>query len=195
MGSAKLQPAVLGGIVMGVLSALPIVNLLNVCCCGWVLVGGALAAYLLQQNSPAPITAGDGAVVGLLAGVVGAFVNTLISIPVAMMMGPFQAQIMERMLENARDMPPEARSIIENMGSGGAIGIGIIFSLFVMLFAGCLFGTIGGLLGSLMFRKGTPPPPPPPPAGFAPATFTPPSFTLPPAQPPPPPPPPPGASQ
>ena len=68
MGPAKLQPALLGGIVMGVLSVLPFVNLVNACCCGWVLFGGALAAYLMQQNHPAPITAGDGAIVGLLAG-------------------------------------------------------------------------------------------------------------------------------
>jgi hypothetical protein len=194
MGPAKLQPAVLGGIVMGVLSALPIVNLVNFCCCGWVLFGGALAAYLMQQNHPEPVSAGDGAVVGLMAGVVGAFVNTLISIPLAMMTGPFQAQIMERVLENARDMPPEARAILESMRGGPAIGIGIIFSLFVMLFVGSLFGTIGGLLGSLMFRKSGPPPPPPPPAGFAPATFTPPTFTPPPPAPPPPPLPPPEAS-
>src|SRR5262245_51375033 len=190
MTPAKLQPAVLGGIVMGVLSALPIVNLVNVCCCGWVLFGGALAAYLMQQNHPEPISAGDGAVVGLMAGIVGAFVNTLISIPLAMVAGPFQAQIMERMLENARDMPPEARAILESMRGGTAIGIGIIFSLFLMLFVGSIFGTIGGLLGSLMFRKNAPPPPPPPPAGFTPPTFTPPTFTPPPPAPPPPPPPP-----
>lgn len=189
MGPAKLQPAVLGGIVMGVLSALPIVNLANVCCCGWVLFGGALASYLMQQNHPAPITAGDGAIVGLLAGVVGAVVSTLLSIPVAMMMGPFQAQIIERMLQTASDMPPEARAILESMRGGPAIGIGIIFSFFVMLCAGSFFGLIGGLLGALMFRRNVPPPPPPP-AGFAPPTFTPATFTPPPPPPGSPPPPP-----
>ena len=53
------------------LSALPVINLAN-CCCAWVLFGGALASYLMQQDHPVPITAGDGAIVGLLAGVVGA---------------------------------------------------------------------------------------------------------------------------
>jgi hypothetical protein len=176
MGPAKLQPALLGGIVMGVLSALPVVNLVNVCCCGWVLFGGALAAYLMQQNHPAPITPVDGAIVGLLAGVVGAGVNTLLSIPLAMMMGPFQAQIIERMLETGRDLPPEARTILENMRGGTAIGVGVVFGFFVMLVVGSFFGAIGGLLGSLMFTKPAPPPPPPaPPSPFEPPPPLPPS--------------------
>ena len=113
-----------------------------------------------------------------------------------MMMGPFQAQIIERVLETARDMPPEARSILEGMRGGPAsVGlgiIGIIFSFFVMLVVGSFFGLIGGLLGALMFRKNEPPPPPPPPPmGFEPPTFTPPTFT----PPPPPVPPPPAAPQ
>ena len=54
---------------MGVLSALPLVAAGNLCCCLWVVSGGVVAAYLLQQNQSAPITPGDGALVGLLAGV------------------------------------------------------------------------------------------------------------------------------
>ena len=36
----QLQPALVGGLVMGVLSALPLVNLGNLCCCFWVVSGG-----------------------------------------------------------------------------------------------------------------------------------------------------------
>ena len=73
MPPAKLQPALLGGVTIGVLSALPVINLAN-CCCAWILFGGALSAYLMQQNHPEPIQVGDGAIAGLLAGVMGAFV-------------------------------------------------------------------------------------------------------------------------
>ena len=41
MDSARLQPALLGGIFIGVMSALPIINAGNCCCCLWVLAGGA----------------------------------------------------------------------------------------------------------------------------------------------------------
>jgi hypothetical protein len=42
--TSKLQPALIGGLVTGVLSALPFVNILNACCCLWVVTGGVVAA-------------------------------------------------------------------------------------------------------------------------------------------------------
>ena len=48
----RIQPALWGGLFIGVLSALPLVNAGNCCCCLWVVCGGVLAAYLRQQNSP-----------------------------------------------------------------------------------------------------------------------------------------------
>lgn len=172
----KLQPALLGGVAIGVLSALPVINIVNLCCCAWVVAGGALASHLMQQNHPAPINAGDGAIVGLLAGAIGAMVGTVLSVPIAMMMGPFQLQMMERVMQGAQDMPPEVRSIFEQLqgGMGGAaLGIGFIFSLFFSLFFYSIFGLFGGLLGALIFRKDAPPPAPPA-AGFEPPTFNPP---------------------
>jgi hypothetical protein len=183
MTASKLQPAILGGVAIGVLSSLPVVNLVNVCCCAWVIAGGALAAHLLQQNSTQPISAGDGAVVGLMAGAVGAIVGTLIAIPIAMLMGPLQAGFLEGLLENADDLPPEARNNLEQMRGGmigGAVaGIGFIITLFFSLCIYSVFGLLGGLLGAAISKKNTPPPPPPN-AGFNPPSFTPGSFTPPP---------------
>ncbi len=177
MGPAKLQPALLGGVAIGVLSALPVVNIVNLCCCAWVVAGGALASHLMQQNQPGPINAGDGAIAGLLAGAIGAVVGTVLSVPIAVMMGPFQLQMIERVLQGAQDMPPEVRSILEQMQGGmgaGAMGIGFVFSLFFSLFFYAVFGLFGGLLGALIFRKDAPPPPPPPSPSFEPPTFNPP---------------------
>jgi hypothetical protein len=39
----RTQPALFGGLVMGVLSALPIVSAGNWCCCLWVVSGGLVA--------------------------------------------------------------------------------------------------------------------------------------------------------
>ncbi len=156
--------------MIGVLSALPVINVAN-CCCAWILLGGVLAAYLMQQNHTEPIAVGDGAVVGLLAGIVGAFVWLVISIPISSMMAPFQEQMMQRALRNASGMSPEARVFLESLSGGRAVGLGLVFSFFVMLLISSLFGMAGGLFGALLFRKNTPPPPPPPPVpptGWAP---------------------------
>ena len=162
MTPSKTQPALFGGLAIGVLSALPVINIAN-CCCAWILFGGALAAYLMQQNHPEPVGAGDGAVVGLLAGIVGTFVWVVISVPIGLAMAPFQMQMIQRALQNAGDMPPAAREFLEGLSGGAAaIGLGTIIGFFVMLFLGSFFAMLGGLFGALIFRKNAPPSGPPP---------------------------------
>jgi hypothetical protein len=170
MAPAKAQPALLGGLVIGVLSALPVINLAN-CCCAWILFGGALAAYLMQQNHPEPIQIGDGAIAGLLAGSVGAFVWLIVSIPISAVMAPLQSEMAQRMLRNASDMAPELRSVLESMQGGPAIGLGLLFGFFLMLCVSTLFGMLGGLFGALMFRKSPPPVMPPPIPPIPPSSF------------------------
>jgi len=162
MAPAKLQPALLGGVTIGVLSALPVINLAN-CCCAWILFGGALSAYLMQQNHPEPIQIGDGAIAGLLAGVIGAFVWVIVSVPISAMMAPFQSEMANRVLRDATEMAPELRGIFENLAGAPAIGIGLIFGFFVMLCVSTVFGMLGGLFGALLFKKQQPPPVVPPP--------------------------------
>ncbi len=70
----RFQPALLGGLFVGVMSALPVVGWANTCCCLWVVSGGALTAYLLQQATAGPIQGADAALQGLLAGALGAIV-------------------------------------------------------------------------------------------------------------------------
>jgi hypothetical protein len=161
MAPAKFQPALLGGVTIGVLSALPVINLAN-CCCAWILFGGALSAYLMQQNHPEPIQIGDGAIVGLLAGVFGAFVWLIVSVPISTALAPFQSDMAGRIIRDAGEMAPEMRAIFENMAGAPAIGLSLILGFFVMLCVSTLFGMLGGLFGALMFKKSQPPVMPPP---------------------------------
>ncbi len=161
MAPAKTQPALLGGVAIGVLSALPVISVANVCCCAWIVFGGALAAYLMQANHPEPIQIGDGAVVGLLSGLIGAFVWLIVFIPISSLMAPFESRMAQRAMANAEALPPEVRSLLEGLSGGPSIGIGLFFMFFVMLVVGTVFGMFGGLFGALLFRKSAPVVPPP----------------------------------
>ena len=154
--TSQLQPALIGGLVNGVLSALPIVSALNVCCCLWVVSGGVTGAYLLQEKDPRPIEIGDGAVVGLLAGLIGAVVNLILSIPITLMSAPMMRAMMERFIE-AGNLPPEMR---EMMTSGMGTAFGIVMGFVAALVAGAIFSTLGGILGAMIFRRPNPPAPP-----------------------------------
>ncbi len=147
---------------MGVLSALPIVGAANVCCCLWVVTGGIVAAYLLQQNQSTPITPGDGAAVGLFAGLVGACVAFLLSIPINLMMAPLQQALADRILEMPGTLPPVLREMLENSSQTVGFGLRVAFSFVSLLFyliLGAIFSTIGGVLGALIFKKSQPPAP------------------------------------
>ena len=167
MTPSKIQPALIGGVAIGVLSALPVINLAN-CCCAWILFGGGLAAYLMQQNHPEPILIGDGAIVGLMAGMIGAFVWLIASVPINLALAPFQSRLAQETLRNASDMAPELRQFFENFANGPVIGLGLLIGFFLMLAISTMFGMLGGLFGALLFRKSPPPvvPPPIPPQGF-----------------------------
>jgi hypothetical protein len=149
---------------MGVLSALPIVSAGNVCCCLWVVSGGVIAAYLVQQNQSLPITPADGALVGLLAGLIGAAVRFVVSIPIDFLMAPFEQAMLQRVLD-VGTLPPEFRDVVERYaGRDREVSlafqvVGRIVGLMFWMFVGAVFSTLGGLIGSMIFRKDTPPAP------------------------------------
>ena len=155
----KVKPAVIGGVVFGLLSAIPFIN---ICCCLWAILGGMLASYLYVKNSTVPANAGDGATVGAIAGAIGVVIYLVVGIPLALVSGPAIQGMMIRIMENLD--PRQAEMFRTQMeAQAGAISGMIIQSLViaVVLF---VLTVIGGLIGIALFekRKGGSMPPPPP---------------------------------
>jgi hypothetical protein len=151
----KLKPAVLGGLVVGILSAIPFVNY---CCCLWAIGGGLLAGMLYIKESPLRITPGNGAMIGALAGVVGGLIYLILGIPIAIFYG---AAAMEQAFKNS--------------------GVQMPLSGLAMIILGSLFGalclivlsTLGGLIAVPIFekRKDAVAPPPPVTPGGGPGSY------------------------
>lgn len=168
MTSNRTQPVLLGGLFIGVLSALPVINVAN-CCCLWIAGGGVVTAYLVQQKEP-DLTVGDGGVVGLLAGIVGAFVWAVVATPIQLVLGPLQARLIQRLLTQARDIPMPMDLWAHSLRMGALSVIQLAIGFFVMLLIGMIFSGIGGMLGVVLFRKSAPPAAPPPVPPLAPPT-------------------------
>ena len=155
----KLKPAIIGGVVLGVLSVIPFVNWVNVCCCLWAILGGLLAAHLYVKGSPTPTSTGDGAIVGALAGVVGGIIAIFIGIPISYLMSGVMSGLISGMLEGVNPAQAELmRGQIEAQTIVAHIVNGIILAVLLIIFS-----TIGGLIGISIFekRKGNVSPPPP----------------------------------
>jgi hypothetical protein len=141
----------LGGLFIGVLSALPIVSAAN-CCCLWIISGGVIAAYFAQQEDPRPLGLLDGARVGFRAALFGALVWLLASIVINRAVAPLQGNTADLVLRNATDMPPEVRDWLESLGNNtGAAALvgGFLFQLFIAT----PFASLGGLLGAALFGR------------------------------------------
>lgn len=142
---SKLKPALLGGLIVGVLSVIPFVNY---CCCLWAIGGGALAGMLYIKGSPLQVKTGDGAIVGSLAGLVGALIYLLIGLPIAYF---YSGAAMEEAFRNSGVQMPLSGTLLILVGSLAA-------ALFLVALS-----TVGGLLAVPLFekRKGVMSPPPP----------------------------------
>jgi hypothetical protein len=156
---SKLQPAFLGGLFIGVLSALPFVSMVNTCCCLWVIAGGVLTSYLLQERLLTPITAGDGAIGGLLAGLIGSVVAAVIGLAFMAFQGNAASQALEQVLSQGQ-MPPEAARIVEQFREWPAWAWWLLASGFTLVIYP-LFSMLGALLGVAIFRRNVPPSGPP----------------------------------
>jgi hypothetical protein len=151
----KHQPALLGGVVIGVLSALPVVNMVNICCCLWVIVGGGLTVYLQQQRTPVRVETADAVIGGLLAGVIGAAIFVVLNALLMSVTGVVWQEEVRRSLEGMPEVPPEMRDGLMRVMTGSGVAV-LTAAVTLPLFA--VFSMLGALLGLAIFGKKTPPP-------------------------------------
>jgi len=168
-----LKPALIGGVLLGILSALPVIGAFNCFCCAWVIGGAMLAAHLYVRSSPIGVTLGTGVGLGLLTGAIGAVVETLFSIPIHVAMRGIASTFTEQFrgfIDQIPNMPAESRDALRSLIAGGGLSVAFILltGLFVLIIFG-IMGMMGGALGVAVFERRKPgepsayqPPVPPP---------------------------------
>jgi hypothetical protein len=165
-GESMLKPALIGGVALGIISALPMIGKFNCVCCAWVIAGGFLAAHLYVKESSTPVSLGRGAALGLITGAIGSIIYSLFSIPILLMSGGAGnlnfAEAVRQQMNKMPNMPAESRQMMESLAaSGGMTFLFLILGIFFSLIAFSLFGMIGSTIGVALFEKrtiGTPPP-------------------------------------
>ncbi len=144
-----LQPALTGGMFLGLLSSLPLISIGNALCCMWVLGGGAIAAFLVSKQRPSGITYGDGAFAGVLSGLFGAIIATIVSIPVRIISTRMFAEQQRALEEAFKDMPNldgPIKELFMRMASPEVSVVVVSFTFFMNLLVFSLFAMIGGIL-------------------------------------------------
>ncbi len=146
---SMFMPALIGGGLAGILSGIPIINCL---CCLWIIGGAMLSTYLLTKDSKAPLSSGDGAIVGALAGIIAAIVDFFVSIPFQSMSEDIFRNVMERFSEYADEMPQGWESFMEGGGFEASMAMNVL-GLLIAAVVFSILGALGGILGMSMFGK------------------------------------------
>ena len=147
-------PAIAGGFFLGLLSSLPLIMAGNCLCCMWVLGGGGIATWLLNKQRPNGLTYGDGAFGGVLSGLFGAVVATLVSIPVRLLSARFFGSQQEAIEEAFREIPEgPLRDLILRMASPEISAVTVAFTFITNLLIFALFAMIGGILTVAILQK------------------------------------------
>ena len=156
---SMIKSALIGGAVAGVISAIPVVNMLNFCCCALLIGGGLLSAFLYSKEATAAgvgFRAGGGATIGLLTAPFFAMSTAVVgSLFLALGFAPDMAEVLSQMEDSG--MPQEniemAEKFIGMLGGGGFSFIGLLIGLIFNLILGAIFCTIGGLIGGAVFKS------------------------------------------
>ena len=142
-------PALIGGVIAGILSGIPIVNCL---CCLWIIGGGILAAYFLAKESPIVLTAGDGAIVGIFTGIIAAFVEIIVDIPFRAVNEKIIQGMMDRFSQYYEEIPSGWESWMEGGNFEGSV-IWSFLGLVVSIVIFSALGALGGIFGISLFGK------------------------------------------
>jgi len=135
----KLKPALLGGLIVGVLSAIfSVIPFVSLCCCLWGILGGGLASYLYVKSSTIPVKIGDGAIVGGMAGVFGGIIYLILGLPLSIFLGMTAMQ--EQLTRSGVQLPFSGVILMVIAGIVGAIFL-------------ALLATLGGVIGVAIFEK------------------------------------------
>ncbi|HKQ60939.1 MAG TPA: hypothetical protein VJS92_06590 [Candidatus Polarisedimenticolaceae bacterium] len=167
---SMLKSTLIGGSVFGVLSAVPILGLLNCACCALVLGAGFFAAYLYSnqcKGAGAAFRPADGAIVGLVAALFHALAWTVVHLLFRAIVGAEDpADAMSQM--DQFNIPEESREMARKVAELMVSGVGQVLLFFVWLLLGAIFSTLGGLIGGAVFKVE---PPAPPAAPVVPPTY------------------------
>ena len=138
--------ALIAGVVIGLLGNLPVLNLINCFLCIWVWVGGILAVFLYRrfEHGGPGLTGGQGAGLGALSGLIGAFVGVVVYALTSFISMPLFNNL-ARSFDIQGDLPWDA---------GGFPGIiaSAFFFLVVNAILYPLFGAISGFITVSLLR-------------------------------------------
>jgi len=144
----------LGGLVVGLLST-SYLGFLNLLCCASVWIGALVAVWHYTDTNELTLPAGQGAVLGILAGLFGFAISFVVNYILVAVLDIRSDLVVGQMILDrfSGSMPPEAyEEAVDKMNEPVTIVSYLKNSWTVILYV--IFGAIGGAIGAAIFKKG-----------------------------------------
>ncbi len=148
---AKTQSIFLGALVIGLLGT-SYLGLINLACCAGVIIGAMVGIWHYTNENALTISTGQGAVMGALAGVIGAVIafalNYLLSTIGVGGLEELQQSFFERFYSE------EQLEAMREMQESSSSGMFKMIGFFIGIVINSIFGAVGGAIGAAVFKKG-----------------------------------------
>ncbi len=141
-----LISAAITGALSALLSLVPYVSLVNCLVCGWLWLGGIAAVWFYRQISGEAVTSRNGLILGLVSGLFGAVVATLMSVFTRGGSSSLPAAQIAQIEQQFGSQAVTILRALEDPATTFTIG------LVVNLVTYPLFGLIGGLIGAAIWK-------------------------------------------
>lgn len=154
-----LKVSILCGIIMGIITGVPYINLIN-CCYLIYLGGGLLAVYIFSRRSDM-LRMSDSLIIGIITGFICGLIARIIDAVLFLLGFNQQEHLMETMMSFFENMELPAETAIQlneqfnealEMARNQTIGDILKFTLITIIMS-IIFTTIGSLIGGLLFKK------------------------------------------
>ncbi len=152
-----MRAIAIGGLVAALTDSLPLLNLINCLCCLGIASGGMVTLWLLRRQFPEKeyFTTPEVIHLGLMTGLVGAFISFALQYIVFLMYGNWQVQWLLQAMDNMDEMPPVWERLYEELQKPEYQGFAGLAILIRNLIIYPVFTFLGALLASrFFFRKG-----------------------------------------
>lgn len=148
----RQQSILTGAVVTGIFST-SYLSFINTVCCLGVIVGGVVAVQQFTGRTGQAMEAGDGAVIGALAGAGGAVLGSIFDAmlrPLNLDSNSISQDLMQQWMQGMQGRQGMSPEMMQQFQGGGGVMmflVGLGFS--VVLYA--IFGAIGGAIGTALF--------------------------------------------
>jgi hypothetical protein len=141
--------ALIAGAIIGVLGNLPVLNIINCCLCVFVWVGGASSVLLYRRfQHGAVVSGGQGAGLGAVSGLIGAFVGVVVYSATSFLSIPIFASL-------AQAFQVEGNLPIQSGVSLGSVAATAFFFLTIDAILYPIFGALSGLIAASLTKGQT----------------------------------------